>query len=71
MCNRRLLITMCMMWSLTACRPSKEEPPAEPPKPLAETVFAPAASAMDKARSVEGALQQGKDNANSAIEAAD
>lgn len=62
---------LCMMLSLTACEPSKEEPPAKPPMPVAETVFGPAVGTMDKARSVEDTLQQGKDKANATIEAAE
>lgn len=69
--TRYLLTSLCMTLSLCACEPAKEEPPAKPPMPVAETVFAPALGTLDKARSVEGTLQQDKVKADAAIRAAE
>ncbi len=68
---RYLLISLCMSLTLGACTPAKEEPPAKPPMPVSETVFGPTISTLDKARSVEGTLQQDKDSADAAIKAAE
>lgn len=63
--------------ALAACSPGKTTVPAAqskqgpPPMPVSETVFAPAVSAMDKARTVEGTLQKDKDNADAALKAAE
>lgn len=66
-----LLSSVGALLILSGCGPEKEEPPAKPPMPVSETVFAPAVSALDKARSVEGTLQQDKDAADAAIKAAE
>lgn len=66
-----LPISLGIMLGLAACEPAKEEPPAKPPMPVSETVFAPTLSTLDKARSVEGALQQDKNNADAALKAAE
>jgi hypothetical protein len=63
-----LLSAVCM--ALVACGPARDEPPPKSPMPVSETVFAPTISTLDKARSVEGTLQQGNDNADAAIKAA-
>jgi hypothetical protein len=68
---RYLFTGLCATLSLCACEPTKEEPPAKPPMPVAETVFAPTLSTLDKARSVEGTLQQDKEQADAAIKAAE
>ncbi|MGC3982935.1 MAG: hypothetical protein QM808_16915 [Steroidobacteraceae bacterium] len=67
----QLAISFVLLFGLSACEPSKEAPPAKPPTPAANTVFAPTVSTLDKARSVEGTLQQGKDNADTALKAAE
>lgn len=61
-----ILLTALM---LAACEP-KPAQPDKPPMPVSETVFAPAVNALDKARTVEGTLQQDKDKTDAAIEAA-
>jgi hypothetical protein len=68
---RHLLIGLCTMLNLTACESAREEPPAKPPMPVSETVFAPTVGTLDKARSVEGTLQQDKDSTDAAIKAAE
>ncbi len=69
--STRYLISLGMMLSLTACEPAREEPPAKPPMPVSETVLGPTIGTLDKARSVEGTLQQDRDNADAAIKAAE
>lgn len=69
--TRYLLITFCMTLSIVACKPASEAPPEKPPMTVSETVFAPTISTLDKARSVEGTLQQDKDDTDAAIKAAE
>lgn len=64
-------IYLLVALSVAACSPGKTPEPEKPPMPVSETVFAPAVSAMDKARGVEGTLQQDKNNADAAIKAAE
>jgi hypothetical protein len=56
--NRSALTLALMVSLLAAC--GSEQKPAEPP-PVAETAFGDMAGAMDKARAVEGTLQQQKE----------
>lgn len=57
--------------TLAACGSSQKPAEEKPPMPVSETVFAPTISTLDKARSVEGTLQQDKDNADTAMKAAE
>ena len=65
----QLLMILALM-TVAACGSSKDS--AEPPPmQVKDTVFAPTVSTLDKARSVEGTLQQDKDKSDAAIKAAE
>jgi len=59
------------MMTLAACGADKQAAAEKPPMAVSDTVFAPTVSALDKARSVEGTLQQDRDSADAAIKAAE
>lgn len=65
------LLSLVVTLSLVACGSAKETAPEKPPMPVADTVFAPTIKTLDKARSVEGTLQQDKDNVDAALNAAE
>jgi hypothetical protein len=58
-------------FTLAACGSAQKPDEQKPPMPVSETVFAPTISTLDKARAVEGTLQQDKDNADAAMKAAE
>lgn len=66
-----MLAAMLATLALSACGESQQAAEPPPPMPVSETVFAPTVSTLDKARSVEGTLQQDKQNADAALKAAE
>jgi hypothetical protein len=65
------VLMLLTAFALAACGSAKKPAEENPPMPVSETVFAPTISTLDKARSVEGTLQQDKNNADAAIKAAE
>jgi uncharacterized lipoprotein YbaY len=65
------VILLLAALALSACGDSHEAAATKPPMPASETVFAPTLSTLDKAKSVQGTLQQGQDNADAALKAAE
>ena len=63
--NRSLLSLALMASLLAAC--GSEQQPTEPP-PVADTAFGDMAGAVDKARAVEGQLQDHKEAVDRALE---
>jgi hypothetical protein len=65
----RVLMLLTVL-TLAACG-SAQKPVEEKPMPVSDTVFAPAVDSLNKARAVEGTLQQNAENADVAIKAAE
>lgn len=66
-----LLPGALMMLNLAACGGVEEAAPEKPPMTVSDTVLAPTVGTLDKARSVEGILQQERDSADAAVGAAE
>ena len=62
-----LLTALGVLTTLAACGSAQKPAGEKPPMPVSETVFAPAVNALDKAKSVEGTLQQDKENTDAAL----
>lgn len=67
----RVLGWLVFALGLGACGSERQTAEPAPPMPVSETVFAPALGTMDKARAVEGTLQQDRNHADAAIKAAE
>jgi hypothetical protein len=64
--NHARTSTFSTLLAVTACG-SAQKPAEEKPMPVSDTVFAPAVNALDKAKSVEGTLQQDKDKTDAEL----
>ena len=67
----RYAVGLSIMLLLSACSESKKTDEEQSTMPVSDTVFGPAVSTLDKARSVEGTLQEDKDKTDAAIGAAE